>query len=195
MSARQIVVVRHGQTEWSDARRHTGRTDIPLTDLGRRQADALAGMLEAFEFDAVVSSPLARAWETMERARLGPDGVADDDLMEWDYGVYEGRRTVDIRDEIPGWSVWTHPIPGGESLAGVGERVDRAIARALEAGETVAVFGHAHLLRIFAARWVGLPPEAGRHLQLDTATVSVLGWERENRVIHRWNHVCPAAGR
>jgi probable phosphoglycerate mutase len=186
----EVVLVRHGQTEWSAAGRHTGRTDVPLTAFGLRQADALAGMLGGAEFVEVLSSPLSRAWDTMERAGHVSRAVALDDLVEWDYGVYEGRRTVDIRDETPGWSVWSHEIVGGESVQEVGERADRVIERVEEAQGPVAVFGHGHLLRVLAARWMGMPAGAGRALGLDTATVSTLGWERENRVIRTWNEAC-----
>jgi probable phosphoglycerate mutase len=186
----EIVLVRHGQTEWSVSGRHTGRTDIPLTELGRRQADALGGMLGGADFALVLSSPLVRAWETMDRAGYGATGVATDDLLEWNYGTYEGRRTADIREEIPEWSVWTHPIVDGESVEQVGERADRTIAQALNADGPVVVFAHGHMLRILAARWMGFPAVAGRTLGLDTATVSTLGWERENRVIRRWNEAC-----
>ncbi|MDR9451072.1 MAG: histidine phosphatase family protein [Acidimicrobiia bacterium] len=188
MTEHEVVLVRHGQTEWSVSGKHTGRSDIPLTDLGRRQADALGGMLGGAEFALVVSSPLIRARETMERA--GYAGGISDDLLEWDYGVYEGRRTTDIRTEIAGWSVWTHPIVDGESVEEVGARADRAIARMLSVDGPVAVFAHGHVLRILAARWMGWPAVAGRNLRLDTATVSTLGWERENRVVRHWNEAC-----
>ena len=190
MTEHEVVLVRHGQTEWSASGKHTGRTDIPLTDLGRRQADVLGGALGGVEFALVLSSPLIRAWETMDRAGYATRGVATDDLLEWDYGVYEGRRTDDIRTEIPGWSVWTHPIIDGETIDEVGARADHAIARALSVDGRVALFAHGHLLRILGARWMGLPAVAGRNLRLDTATVSTLGWERENRVVRHWNEVC-----
>ena len=185
----EVVLVRHGQTEWSAAGRHTGRSDVPLTELGRRQAEALGAMLDGADFARVLSSPLTRAWETMERAGYS-SGTATDDLMEWDYGIYEGRRTVDIREEIPDWSVWVDPIVGGESVDEVGERAGRVIADVLEADGPIAMFGHGHALRILAARWMGLPAVVGANLRLDTATVSTLGWERENRVIRHWNEVC-----
>lgn len=185
----EVVLVRHGQTEWSASGRHTGRTDVPLTELGLRQAEALGAMLGGVEFARVLSSPLARAWETMKRAGF-PGGTATPDLMEWDYGIYEGRTTKDIREEIPGWSVWTHPILDGESVDEVGARVDRVIASTADANGPVAIFAHGHSLRILAARWIGLPARAGRNLRLDTATVSTLGWERENPVIRQWNEAC-----
>jgi len=190
MTEHEVVLVRHGQTEWSVSGKHTGRTDIPLTDLGRRQADALGEMLSGTEFALVLSSPLSRAWETMDRAGYAADAVATGDLLEWDYGVYEGRRTTDIRTEIPDWSVWTHPIDDGESLEEIGARADSAIDLALRADGPVAMFAHGHMLRILAARWMGLPPAVGRNLLLDTATVSTLGWERENRVLRHWNEAC-----
>jgi probable phosphoglycerate mutase len=190
MTEREVALVRHGQTEWSVSGQHTGRTDIPLTELGRRQADALRDMLSGTEFALVLSSSLIRAWETMERAGYATTGVATDDLLEWDYGVYEGRRTDDIRTEIPDWSVWTHPIAGGETIDEVGARADRAIARALSVDGPVALFAHGHMLRILGVRWMGLPAVTGRNLRLDTATVSTLGWERENRVVGHWNEAC-----
>jgi broad specificity phosphatase PhoE len=190
MTEREVVLVRHGQTEWSASGKHTGRTDIPLTELGRRQADALRDMLSGTEFALVLSSSLIRAWETMERAGYATTGVATDDLLEWNYGVYEGRRTDDIRTEIPDWSVWTHPIVGGETIDEIGARADRAIARALSVDGPVALFAHGHVLRVLGARWMGLPAATGRNLQLDTATISTLGWERENRVVRHWNEAC-----
>jgi broad specificity phosphatase PhoE len=190
MTEREVVLVRHGQTEWSASGKHTGRTDIPLTELGRRQADALRDMVSGTEFALVLSSSLIRAWETMERAGYATTGVATDDLLEWNYGVYEGRRTDDIRTEIPDWSVWTHPIVGGETIDEIGARADRAIARALSVDGPVALFAHGHVLRILGARWMGLPAATGRNLQLDTATISTLGWERENRVVRHWNEAC-----
>ncbi|MDF1596511.1 MAG: histidine phosphatase family protein [Acidimicrobiia bacterium] len=190
MTEHEVVLVRHGQTEWSVSGQHTGRTDVPLTELGRRQADALGGMLGGLEFALVLSSPLSRAWETMDRAGYAVGGIAADELLEWDYGAYEGRRTADIRKEIPGWSVWTHPIVDGESFDEVGARADRAIVRALSVDGPVVMFAHGHLLRILAARWMGQPAVAGCNLGLDTATVSTLGWERENRVIRHWNEAC-----
>ena len=190
MTERELVLVRHGQTEWSATGQHTGRTDIPLTELGRRQAAALGGMLSGIPFVLVLSSPLRRAWETMELAGYASSAVATDDLMEWDYGAYEGRRADEIRAQIPDWSVWTHPIIGGETIEQVAARADRAIAQAFAVDEPVAIFAHGHLLRVLAARWIGLPAEKGRHFRLDTATVSVLGWERGNRVIVRWNEAC-----
>jgi probable phosphoglycerate mutase len=182
-----VWLVRHGETEWSATGRHTGRTDIPLTETGRQQARALQRHLEGRPFGLVLVSPLERARETCRIAGFGDRAQVDPALREWDYGVFEGRRTADIRREIPGWSVWTHDLPEGESVAQVGTRVDPVVERLASVEETAAVFAHAHLLRVLAARWIGLPPEAGRSFTLGTASVSVLGWERENRVIICWN--------
>jgi broad specificity phosphatase PhoE len=181
----RIVLIRHGETEWSATRRHTGRSDIPLGVDGRAAAATVADLVKGWDFALVLSSPLSRAWDTARLAGLDP--VGDDDLLEWDYGVYEGRTTEEIQAEIPGWSVWSHDVVGGESLDDVGARADRVIGRVSGADGDVAIVAHAHLLRILAARWIGLPPGQGRHLTLDTASMSVLGWERDTRVICRWN--------
>ncbi len=185
--ARSLVLVRHGETAWSRDRRHTGRTDLPLTDLGRQQGDILAARLARYTFARVLCSPLQRAAETCRRACPGAIIEPCTDALEWDYGVYEGRRTDDIRRDIPGWSVWTHAIIGGEAVDDVGARADRVIEHALATSGTVAVFAHAHFLRIVGARWIGLAAVAGRSFVLEPATVSVLGFEREERVIERWN--------
>lgn len=186
----EVVLVRHGQTEWSLSGKHTGRSDISLTELGYRQAEALGKMLAGEEFDRIYSSPLRRAWETMERAGYGELGKSDENLMEWDYGIYEGLTTVEVRRDIADWSVWTHPTYQGETVTEVGQRADSVIERAVGAGGRIALFAHGHLLRILGARWMGMPADSGRNLSLDTATISILGWERENRVIKRWNEVC-----
>lgn len=186
---KRIVLVRHGETEWSKSGQHTGRTDIPLTEEGRRRAAALGAMLEGMRFDLVLSSPLGRARETCELAGFGGRMQLDPDLMEWDYGIYEGRTTLEIRKEDPAWSVWLSEIHGGERLEAVYERAQRVIGKVAraEAGETVALFAHGHILRILAAAWIGMPAITGRYLALDTATVSVLGYERQTRVIRQWN--------
>jgi broad specificity phosphatase PhoE len=187
----QLWLVRHGETEWSASGKHTSRTDVSLTDKGREQATALARHLAETEFCAVFESPMQRARETCRLAGFGERAVVDRDLCEWDYGVYEGRTTREIQQEIPGWSVWTNAITGGESLEQVGARADRMIAAALRAAGAkpcnVVLFGHAHILRILAVRWMGLTPESGSVLALGTGSVSVLGWERETRVLQRWN--------
>ena len=190
----ELWLIRHGETEWSASGKHTSRTDLPLTALGRERAAKLGKYLAGAKFAAVLRSPMLRAKETCEIAGFGAQAVVDDDLREWDYGVYEGRTSAEIQTEIPGWSVWTFPIVGGETVEHVGDRADRVIATALaEAGVAakgeclkVALFAHAHILRILAARWVGLEARGGSLFALGTGSVSVLGWERETRVISRW---------
>jgi broad specificity phosphatase PhoE len=185
--AQQVILIRHGQTEWSRTGRHTGRTDVPLTAEGEREAEALGLALRGRDL-SVWTSPLQRARETCRLAGWGDSSRVDDDLREWDYGVYEGRTTLEIRRETPEWSVWTSPIVKGESIDQVARRAKSAIARATEAGDRdVAIFSHGHMLRILAACWIGLPPGTGRFLALDTASVSVLGYERQTRVIRKWN--------
>jgi broad specificity phosphatase PhoE len=186
-----VALVRHGETDWSKAHRHTGRTDVRLTDTGREQARLLGEMLATLNDVQVFTSPLQRAVETCRLAGLADGSETVDDLREWDYGVYEGRTTSDIRSEIPDWSVWTHPVLKGESAEEVAERADRVIARIREEDRGVVVFAHGHLLRILAARWCGLTPQHGRFLALDTATLSILGYERETSVLRVWNAPCP----
>jgi broad specificity phosphatase PhoE len=188
---RQIWLVRHGETEWAKSGRHTGRSDIPLTDLGRQQAEALARRLASHRFALVLTSPRSRAAETARLAGF-PDAIVDPDLGEWDYGEFEGRTTADIRAEIPDWSIWTGPWRKGETVEQVGVRVDRIIERCLDPriDADVLLFAHGHLLRVLAARWVELPPDAGRRLALGTATIGILGWERGTRVIETWNEAC-----
>ena len=191
----ELWLIRHGETEWSASGKHTSRTDLPLTALGRERAAKLGKYLAGTKFAAVLRSPMLRAKETCEIAGFGAQAVVDDNLREWDYGVYEGRTSAEIQTEIPGWSVWTFPIVGGETVEHVGDRADRVIATALaEAGVAakgeclkVALFAHAHILRILAARWVGLEARGGSLFVLGTGSVSVLGWERETRVVERWN--------
>ncbi|MDP9384712.1 MAG: histidine phosphatase family protein [Actinomycetota bacterium] len=186
----RLLLIRHGETEWSRTRRHTGRTDISLEPAGEAAARALGPLLADEEIAVVLSSPLARAWRTAELAGLGDRAQRDDDLVEWDYGEYEGRATAEIRLERPGWDVWRDGCPGGEAVEAVGARADRAIARAeAAAGEdgTAALFAHGHLLRILGARWIGLDASAGGRLALSTAALCELGHERERRVLWRWN--------
>jgi len=187
MAAPQLWLVRHGQTEWSASGRHTGRTDLPLDENGREQARELAGRLAALPVALVLTSPLQRARETCALAGLGDGAVVDDDLQEWDYGDYDGLTTDEIRAARPDWTLWRDGCPGGETAAQVGVRADRVIRRARDAGGDTIVFAHGHLLRVLAVRWIGLGPEAGALLALTTATVSLLGWEREQAVVRRWN--------
>ena len=186
----EIVLVRHGETEWSASGRHTGRTNVPLRAQGERQAKAVVALLAGHNFALVLSSPLQRAVRTAEIAGL-PDVELDPDLQEWDYGAYEGLTTAEIRERRPGWSLWRDGVPDGETLEHVAARADRAIARirqSLGDGD-VAVVSHGHFLRVLGARWVGLDPSCGAHLALDTATVSVLGFEHAEPVIRRWNQL------
>lgn len=186
---RQVWLVRHGETEWARLGRHTGRTDIPLTGVGRDQAKELAGRLAGRSFAKVWTSPLSRAADTADLAGFGDVAVRDDDLQEWDYGALEGRTTPDIQAEYPEWSIWTGPWPAGETVDEVGARTDRVIARCLGADVTgdVLLFAHGHLLRVLAARWLELPAAAGGLFALATATVSILGWDRGRPVIETWN--------
>jgi probable phosphoglycerate mutase len=181
----RILLVRHGQTEWSASGRHTSTTDLPLTDTGRAAARRLGERLAGRDFALVLSSPRRRARETCELAGLQPQ--LDEDLSEWDYGDYEGRTTPEIRAERPDWSLWEDGAPGGETAEQVGVRADRVIERALAAGGDVALFAHGHILRVLGARWLELPPERGASFALDTASLSELGFEREHRVLRLWN--------
>jgi broad specificity phosphatase PhoE len=183
----ELVLARHGETEWSRGGKHTGRTDLSLTEEGRVQAELLGTSLAGIRFERVYTSPLSRAADTCRLAGL--DGAAEvrEELLEWDYGDYEGRTTPEIREERPGWLLWRDGCPGGEMAADVGARADRLLTELDEVEGTVALFAHGHVLRVLAARWLGLGPESGALLRLDTATVSVLGWERELAVVRRWN--------
>lgn len=185
--AAELWLVRHGETEWSRDGRHTGRSDIPLSAQGRARARQLAPLLADRPFDRVWCSPLARARETAALAGFGARAEYLDDLCEWDYGEYEGRTTDEIRLTQPAFSTWTAPITAGESLTQVAERARRVIEQAVAAGGCSLLFGHAHLLRILTAGWLGLEPDAGRLLALDAASLSVLGHEHEIRVIRLWN--------
>ena len=185
MSAR-LFTVRHGETEWSRAGRHTGRTDIPLTDAGRIAAERLAPMFRGRAFELVLTSPLSRARDTAALAGH-PDAIVDDDLREWDYGDYEGRTTADIRTERPNWFLWDDGVPGGETIADVAARCDRVIAKARAADGDVLAFAHGHVLRILAARWIDHEPRFGAHLVLSPATVSILGSEHDVPALEVWN--------
>jgi broad specificity phosphatase PhoE len=183
----KVVLIRHGETEWSRTKRHTGRTDIPLTEEGREQAAKAGPVIEGRDFALVLTSPLKRAKETAALAGLGDRAEEDPDLMEWDYGDYEGRSTADIRKERPGWDVWTGGCPNGEPLAEVGARADRVIKRVCGIEGDVALVAHGHILRILGARWIKLGPEGGARLKLETAAICELGYERENHTIDVWN--------
>jgi broad specificity phosphatase PhoE len=187
----EIVLARHGETEWSKDGRHTGRTDIPLTDNGRRHARLLGQALAEWSFGRVLSSPLQRALETCRLAGLGDSVETTDDLLEWDYGEYEGITTPEIRESRPDWYLWRDGCPGGERPEEVGARADRVLAAIADSEEDVALFAHGHVLRVIAARWIGLQPEGGARLALDTATISALGYERETSVVRRWNAPVP----
>ena len=193
----ELWLVRHGETEWSLSGAHTSRTDIPLTERGRERAADLKTYLEDTKFAAVFTSPMQRARQTADLAGYGDVAKIDEGLREWDYGIYEGKTTKEIRETEPGWNVWVNEIRGGETAEQVGVRADGVIARALAAAAAagspngspakVALFAHAHILRILAARWVGLEARSGQIFALGTGSVSVLGWERETHVVEHWN--------
>ena len=188
---RQIYLVRHGETEWARLGRHTGRTDIALTETGRDQALDLGRRIGRHPFALVLTSPLSRAAETAGLSGFG-DALLVDDLMEWHYGAFEGRTTADIRAEIPDWSIWTGPWRGGESARQVGARADRVLARCVDPsveGDSL-LFAHGHLLRVLTARWLGLAASKGSLFALGTATLGILGWDRATRVIETWNEAC-----
>jgi broad specificity phosphatase PhoE len=186
----ELWLIRHGETEWSLSAAHTSRTDIALTEHGRKRAEGLRDFLGGKKFDYVLTSPMQRARETCAIAGYGGVARVEDWLKEWDYGVYEGKTTKEIRVEHPGWSVWKDEIVGGETVEHVGWRADGLIAQVLAGpgkNGSTALFAHAHILRILAARWIGLPATGGSLLALGTGSVSVLGFERETRVIQSWN--------
>jgi probable phosphoglycerate mutase len=183
----EIVVVRHGATEWSESGRHTSRTDLALTDQGRREAERLRERLQTFDLALVLTSPMRRARETADICGVGERAEVDDRLQEWDYGAYEGVTTPEIRETVPGWTVWSGPCPDGETVKQVGARADVVLARLEPVDGTVAVFSHGHFLRVLIARWLGLAPTDGRLFALRTGTLSVLGFERERRVLNGLN--------
>ena len=182
-----VWIVRHGETEWSKNGKHTSFTDLPLTEEGERTGAELGARLAGEPFDRVLTSPMQRARRTSELASFGDRAVVDDRLVEWQYGEYEGITTAETRQTIPDFTVWTHWIHGGEQLYEVGERADRVIAELRQTDQRTLIFAHGHFLRIFTARWLGLRPAAGANLALHTATVSVLGWERDTPTLQRWN--------
>jgi broad specificity phosphatase PhoE len=179
-------VIRHGETEWSRDGLHTSHSELELTASGEEVARRLAGRLEGVKFDLVLSSPRQRTRRTAELAGF-TDVQLDEDLTEWDYGQYEGLTTATIRETVPGWTVWSHPSPGGETAQEVSDRLDRVIARVREHGGRVLAFSHGHASRALAARWLDQPVQEGRLFKLDTATISVLAYERESPVVARWN--------
>ncbi|CAG9274331.1 histidine phosphatase family protein [Paraburkholderia unamae] len=184
---REVWLIRHGETLWSRSGQHTGSTDIALTEHGREQARSLAATLAAQRFDAVLCSPMARAIETCQLAGLGAQMTITADLHEWDYGIYEGRTTAEIHRTDPGWSVWHSPIPQGEDLARVQARAAMVVENLLAMRGRVALVSHAHFLRALAGCWVSGSAALGAHLYLDTASVSILGFDHECRAIRRWN--------
>ena len=185
----RVYLVRHGETAWTLTAQHTGRTDLPLTEHGDRQAHEVGTHLTALRFNRILSSPLQRARRTAELALPKARIEADDDLMEWDYGAYEGRSTVDIEVERPGWRLFREGCPGGETLDAVGTRADRVIGHIRAGGDNVLVFAHREILRILAVRWIGLAAVEGRRLLLATASLSILGYDHDltEPVIHTWN--------
>ncbi|TCL68129.1 histidine phosphatase family protein [Rhizobium sp. BK251] len=187
----EIYLVRHGETEWSSSGRHTGRTDIPLTTAGETAARGVAGRLPDRQFSVVWSSPSLRAKTTSELAGFGSARVVRDELAEWDYGAYEGLTTKQILAERPGWDLFRDGCPRGEAAADVGARADTIIGELRGLNETALIFSSAHFLRVFVARWLGLPPEGGSHFVLDTTSISVLGYEHDltEPVVRRWNQV------
>jgi probable phosphoglycerate mutase len=183
----EIVVVRHGETDWSATGRHTSRTDLPLTDAGRERARALAAVLADRGFALVLCSPLLRARQTCELAGFPDVAQLDPDLREWDYGDYEGLTTAEIRESNPGWNLWRDGCPGGESPAEVRERAERALKRLREAGGDALVFAHGHILRVLSASWLDMEVAAGARFALDAGGVGVLGYERETEILRQWN--------
>ena len=183
----KLWLIRHGETEWSLSGAHTSRTDIPLTERGKQRAAKIRDYLAQRKFSLVLTSPLQRARETCRIAGYADGAQIEENLREWDYGIFEGRTTADIRKDQPDWSIWDSPVPEGEPVEHVAARAQKVIDRALLAGGDVALFAHAHILRILAATWLGLDPRGGRLFALGTGSVSTLGFERETRVISTWN--------
>jgi len=182
-------LARHGETAWSRSGRHTGRTDVPLTADGDAEARRLGERLRPLDIARVLTSPLRRAARTCELAGFGANAEVDADLVEWDYGDYEGLRSADIRRERPGWQLFRDGCPGGESASDVAVRADRVIARVREGADSVLVFSSGHLLRVLGARWLGLPATAGQYFLLATASLSALGYEHDGAepVLRFWN--------
>ena len=187
MPSHEIVLARHGETEWSRDRRHTGRTDIPLTEQGRREATQLGARLKGREFAKVLVSPLSRAMDTCRLAGLGERAEQRPELLEIDYGEAEGLTTAQLREHVSGWTVWTHDTRGAETLEQVGARLEPLVAELRATDGDVAVFAHGHVLRVLAALWIELPPREGSRLALATGKLSALGWEHDTRVVRSWN--------
>lgn len=185
-----MVLVRHGATDWSEAGRHTGWTDVPLNADGLAQASTLGPRLASWSFARVLCSPLQRAVTTCERAGYRDTAQLDPDLREWSYGDYEGLTTTEIRERDPGWNLWDDGVPNGETLAQVAERADRILAALRGAQGDVAVFAHGHFLRVLAARWINSPARLAQHLNLSTASISALAWEHDWPSVTLWNDVC-----
>jgi len=189
----RLYLARHGDTDWTESRQHTGRTDLPLNAHGEKRARELGERLRQFQFDRIFTSPLQRAWRTCELAGFGAIAEVDDDLMEWDYGQMEGMRTSEILIDRPGWELFRDGCPGGEMPQDVANRADRFIAKVQSLSGNVLAFSSGHIIRMIAARWFGLPPAAGRPFFCRPASVGVLGYEhdrREEPVIQLWNYVC-----
>jgi broad specificity phosphatase PhoE len=182
-----VLAIRHGETAWSLSGQHTGTTDIPLTENGRRLAERMRPALAGKAFALVLCSPMQRAHDTCKLAGLGAAAVTEPDLVEWNYGQYEGLTPKQIHEGAPGWLIFRDGCPGGESPEQIGARVDRVIARARAAEGDVVLFAHGHVLRVLAARWIGLPASAGQHFLLDTGTLCVLGFYREIPAVRVWN--------
>lgn len=185
-----IYLIRHGATEWSQSGRHTGRTDIGLTAQGRSDACQVGRLLASIKFRRILVSPLSRAVDTARLAGFQEQIETDLDLREWDYGAYEGVTSLEIRRTVPGWTIWTHPCPNGETAEEVGARADSVLSRIAPDEGSIALFSHGHILRMLAARWLGLPPAGGRMFELNTASISRLGIEHESKVIQHWNQPC-----
>jgi broad specificity phosphatase PhoE len=188
----KLYLARHGDTAWTDSHQHTGRTDLPLNERGEEHARQLAGRLRRFSFSHVFTSPLQRPSRTCALAGFGAGAEVDRDLLEWDYGRFEGKLTSDVLKELPGWELYRDGCPDGEAPGDVAARADRFVARVHGITGNVLAFSSGHLIRMIAARWLGLPPGAGRHFFCDPASVGVLGFEhdrREQPVIRLWNHV------
>jgi probable phosphoglycerate mutase len=187
-----VYLCRHGETAWSRTGQHTGLTDLPLTNEGEAAAVRLGARLQGFNFAAVFASPLRRAHDTCKLAGFGDRAVVDPDLVEWNYGRYEGRSTPDIRREAPDWHIFEHGCPEGELVADVAARADRIVARLRAVDGDALVFSSGHFLRMLAARWLGLPPGGGAYFHLDTTSLSILAYERQKHepVVRLWNSCC-----